>query len=287
MAKQAISKGASPWTGTFYGNLWLGIIWSGIAIYRGDIIPSEGWADAGIIGLLFVLGQMFTYLAYQYGDVSVATPIFGLKVLIVSLLASVFGGQPITPMVWLAGGLASAGVILIQWSGKAAANADSQSTADSTSRIGLTILLALTAAFSLSLFDVCLEKWATGRWNSLAFLPAMFGSAAVLSVVFLPAIDSFKRLNQIGATWWMLGGTVLMAMQAMSMCFTLSTFGDVARTNIVYSLRGMWGVIFAWLLAKTLKSNEATASRGTMIRRLTGAGLLTAAVVLAIGSGQT
>ena len=76
-----------------------------------------------------------------------------------------------------------------------------------------------------------------------------------------------------------------MVSQAMSMCYTLSTYGDVARTNIVYSLRGMWGVIFAWLLARALKSGEADASRATMMRRLIGAGLLTAAVVLAISAG--
>ena len=284
MAKQAISKGASPWTGTFYGNLWLGLIWGAIALYRGEIVPREAWTDAGIIGLCFVFGQMFTYLAYQYGDVSVATPIFGLKVLLVAVLASLLGGQSISGVVWIAGALACAGVILIQWSGKSAN--DSTSADASPARIGLTIVLALSAGFSLSLFDVFLGKWATGRWNSLAFLPAMFGSAAVLSIVFLPWVDRFRHLDELGAKWWMLGGTLLMASQAMSMCYTLSTFGDVARTNIVYSLRGMWGVIFAWLLARILKSNEASVPRATMIRRLTGAGLLTAAVILAIGSGQ-
>ena len=284
MAKQAISKGVSPWTGTFFGNLWLGLIWGAIAVYRGEIVPSEAWIDAGIIGLLFVLGQMFTYLAYQFGDVSVATPVFGTKVLIVAILASLLGGQPITAIVWLAGVLACAGVILIQWSGRTATDGDTEET--TPSRIGLTIFIALTAALSLSLFDVFLGKWATGRWNSLAFLPVMFGSAAALSVVFLPWVDKFGRLKELNATWWMLGGTFLMASQAMSMCYTLSTYGDVARTNIVYSLRGMWGVIFAWLLARALKSGEANASRATMMRRLIGAGLLTAAVVLAISAGE-
>ncbi len=79
-AKNAIVKGTSPWTGTFFGNLWLAIIWAVYGISTGDLLPVAGWWQAAVIGLTFFLGQLFTYLAFQYGDVSVATPIFGVKV---------------------------------------------------------------------------------------------------------------------------------------------------------------------------------------------------------------
>lgn len=276
LAKQGIQRGASPWTGTFFGNLWLAMIWACIAVYRGEIVPREAWTDAGIIGLLFVLGQLFTYLAYQFGDVSVATPIFGVKVLIVAIVASVLAREDVPGVIWVAGVLASAGVILIQWSG---GGADQE---DKPTRPGLTVLVALCAAFSLSLFDVCLQKWVKGTWNSFAFLPVMFGTAALLSVVFLPKVDSLKRLRKLKATKWMLGGTILMAAQAMSMCYSLAQFGDAARINIVYALRGLWGVLLAWLLARALGTNEASVGKTVMLRRLAGAVLLTSAVVLAI-----
>ena len=278
LAKQAIDRGASPWTGTFYGNLWLGLIWAVVAVVRGDVVPPEAWLHAGIIGLLFVMGQLFTYLAYQLGDVSVATPVFGVKVLMVAVLTSTLVGESVPGSIWFAGAMASVGIILIQWSGR------SKGTANERSRTGLSILVALCAAFCLSLFDVSLQMWANGVWDSFAFLPAMFGTAAILSVLFLPKVDSFQSLRRIKATRWMLAGTFLMAAQAMSMCYSLTQFGDAPRINIVYALRGLWGVIFAWLLAKSLRTNEATVGKPVMIRRLIGAALLTIAVLLAVNA---
>jgi drug/metabolite transporter (DMT)-like permease len=275
LAKQAIDRGVSPWTGTFLANVWLALFWAGVAIVRGEIIPVEAWGDAALIGLLFVLGQLFTFLAFQFGDVSVATPVFGVKVLMVAAVTSLLAEINVPLNVWAAGALACVGIMLIQWSdGRAPANAR-------TSRRGLTIILALSAAFCLSLFDVSLQEW-VGSWNSFAFLPVMFGAAGVLSLVFLPKVDGPKRLYELKATKWMLGGTLLMAVQAMSMCYALAEFGDAPRVNIVYALRGLWGVMLAWQLARTLGTNEATLGRAVMLRRLAGAVLLTVAVFAAI-----
>jgi drug/metabolite transporter (DMT)-like permease len=277
LAKQAIDLGVTPWTGTFFANVWLALFWAGVAIVRGEVLPVEAWGDAALIGLLFVLGQLFTYLAFQFGDVSVATPVFGVKVLMVAALTSLLAGINVPANVWAAGAMACVGIILIQWSsGPAHANAR-------TSRRGLTIILALGAAFCLSLFDVFLQEW-VGSWNSYAFLPVMFGAAGILSLVFLPKVDGPKRLRELKATRWMLAGTLLMATQAMSMCYALAEFGDAPRINIVYALRGLWGVVLAWLLARTLGTNEATLSRVVMLRRLAGALLLTAAVFTAIAA---
>ncbi|MEZ6123172.1 MAG: DMT family transporter [Planctomycetaceae bacterium] len=271
--KQGIQRGASPWTGTFYGNLWLALIWAAIAVARNELVPSAAWTDAAIIGLLFFLGQLFTYLAFKYGDVSVATPIFGVKVLMVAVLTSIQSGTRVAGIIWLAGALATVGIMLIQSSGG--------HLEITPRRRNITILLAMTAAFCLSLFDVCLQSWAAA-WTSYAFLPVMFGCAAVLSLTFLPAVDSISRLHELKATWWMLAGTVLMALQAMSMCFSLAEFQDAPRINIVYALRGLWGVVLAWMLSRVLKTSESRLARIVMLKRLLGAGLLTAAVVIAI-----
>jgi drug/metabolite transporter (DMT)-like permease len=277
LAKQAIDRGVSPWTGTFLANVWLALFWAGVAIVRGDIIPVEAWGDAALIGLLFVLGQLFTFLAFQFGDVSVATPVFGVKVLMVAALTSLLAGINVPGNVWAAGAMACVGIILIQWSGeRVPANSPA-------SRRGLTVILALGAAFCLSLFDVSLQEW-VGSWNSFAFLPVMFGAAGILSLVFLPKIDGPRRMGELKATRWMLSGTLLMAVQATSMCFALAEFGDAPRVNIVYALRGLWGVMLAWLLARTLGTNEATLNRAVMLRRLAGALMLTAAVFTAIAA---
>ncbi len=273
MAKQAIERGASPWTGTFYGNLWLALVWVTIAFLRGEVIPVSAWWLAGVVGLLFVLGQLFTYLAYQFGDVSVATPVFGVKVLMVAVLTSTLAQTPVAGVIWAAGAMATAGVILIQWS-------PGSSQSDRRKQV-ITILMALTAAFSLSLFDVGLQTWAA-EFSGYSYLPVTFGAAGILSLAFLPKTDSFSRLREIKATKWMLAGTFLMASQATGICFSLAHFGDAPRINIVYALRGLWGVVLAWLLARKLRTSEATVGRSVMLRRLVGSVLLTAAVLLAM-----
>jgi len=108
-ARKAISRGASAWTGTFYGNLWLGLSWLLVGVCRWDVIPVAEWWRAVIVGLLFFLGQLFTFTAFHYGDVSVATPIFGVKILFVAVLSSLMAGQSISPTIWVAAFVATGG----------------------------------------------------------------------------------------------------------------------------------------------------------------------------------
>ncbi len=278
MVKRGTSKGVSPWTGTFLGNIWLALIWSVPALVQGKIAPMEVWGQAVVIGSLFVLGQLFTYLAFQYGDVSVATPIFGVKVLIVAVLGAVLAGDVVPVRVWLAAVLATVGVILVQSAGRSAGG---HGRLTETDRRGRTILMAVAAATSLSLFDVFLQKWGPG-WNSREFLPVAFGCTALLSCGLLPWVDRPGRLRQLNAVRWILPGTLLMAIQAVSMSYSLSTYGDATRINIVYALRGLWGVLLAWGLARWFRGGEADLSPRVMLLRLLGAVLLTASVVVAL-----
>ena len=279
MVKRGTSKGVSPWTGTFLGNIWLALIWSVPAFAQGAVVPMEVWGQAAVIGSLFVLGQLFTYLAFQYGDVSVATPVFGVKVLIVAVLGAVLAGDVVPIRVWMAAVLAAVGVILVQSAaGRSAVRGQRSRQAD---RKGRTIIMALAAATSLSLFDVFLQKWGPS-WNSREFLPVAFGCAAVLSCGLLPWVDRPGRLRELNAVWWILPGTLLMAVQAVSMSYSLSTYGDATRINIVYALRGLWGVLLAWALARWFSGGEADLAPGVMLLRLLGAVLLTASVVVAL-----
>lgn len=276
LVKQGIQRGASPWTGTFCGNMWVAAIWLCVALWRGHVIPLEAWPAAIVIGLLFLLGQVCTYLAYEVGDVSVATPVFGTKVLMVAALMPLVGDERASRTIWLAGSLACCGIVLIQW-----ASPDPNAPDQSRKRLLLPISLALLAAFFLSLFDVALQHWASD-YEGADFLPVMFGASAVFTLVLWPKVTPVATLKANRCLPWLLLGTLLMALQAMSMCFSLAQFGDPARVNIVYALRGLWGVLFAWLFATMLKTNEANAGRTTMLRRLAGAILLTSAVVVAI-----
>lgn len=275
-------KGTSPWTGTFFGNLWLAIIWAIYGISTGELLPVAGWWQAAVIGLTFFLGQLFTYLAFQYGDVSVATPIFGVKVIIVALLAAVLADEPVALRVWGGAVLATIGVALVQaGTGKSLQSSDGPSIGRPSKSAVLTVILALSAALALSLFDIGLQTW--GReWKSHRFLPMMFVWTGLFSCGVLPWVDRPSRLKELKTGRLMLIATLLMALQAMSMSYSLSAYGDATRINIVYALRGLWAVVLAWTLARLFGGREANQTTRVMLLRLLGAGMLTISVIVAL-----
>ena len=272
--RKAIGRGASAWTGTFYGNLWLGLSWLLVGIYRWDVMPVADWWQAAIIGLLFFSGQFFTYTAFRYGDVSVATPIFGVKILLVAVLSSITTGQNTAWPVWAAAFIATAGIILVQsGSGNAQKHIRRQMFA--------TVVTALLAASTMTVFDVLLATWGKTH-GALQFLPVMFVFASLFSFGLLPWVTPGAKMKSANALRPMLFATILMALQAMGMTIALSQFADATRVNIVYALRGLWAIVFAWLLAHSFEGGERHVTRSVMLRRAAGALLLTGAVVLAL-----
>lgn len=270
LIKKASSFGVGPWTVTFVANLWAALVFSTLLLMGGPGQPlSQLWQPA-IIGVLYILGQVFTFVALSRGDVSVATPVFSVKVLLVAVLVTVVAHEQLPAGVWAAAALATVGIALVQRS----------SSASQHSRVAFTVAFALLAATTFSFFDVLVQRWAPA-WGAGRFLPVAFAIAAVLSLGFLPWIDKPSLIAR-KAILPLLVGTLCIALQAICIVFALAHFGDAARVNVVYALRGLWGVVLAFAFARVLNSGEAGLSTRVMISRLIGAGLLTAAVVMAI-----
>ena len=280
-SKNAIGRGSSPWTSTFLSNLWLAIAWSGYGLYQGELLPVNAWWQAALVASAFVTGLVFTYLAYQHGDISVATPIFGVKVIIVAVMIAMLGQESIPGRVWVGAFLATLGVAFVQAETRAPQHTSGNSSAGHIRKAILTVALALLSATLFSLFDVGLQLWAK-TWGAAKFLPVMFIFTAVLSCGFLPWVDHPQRLRDLGTLRPMLIGTMLMSLQAMSMSYSMSAYGDATRINIVYALRGLWAVVVAWILARAFGGREAHHSVRVMLLRLFGAGLLTASVIVAL-----
>jgi hypothetical protein len=108
--------------------------------------------------------------------------------------------------------------------------------------------------------------------------------AGLLSLGFLPWVKlSAFREREVRRP--MLLGSFLFASQSFCIVLAIGFFGDAARVNIVYSMRGIWGVLVAWTFAQWLGGGESEATSGVMISRLAGAALLTVAVIVAIAIG--
>ena len=268
--KRAAQAGVNPWTVTFLANFWSTITFSSLWILGGTMQPWFMLWQPAVIAILYMLGLVFTFSAIEHGDVSVATPVFGIKVLIVAILVTLFGGEILPALVWYAAGLAVLGIALIQWTGYGTHRR----------RILFTLLFASLAACSFATFDVLVQKWAPA-WGPGRFLPCVYWIVGLLSLGFLPAVQ-FDLLKNKEIRTSLIAGTILIALQAMCIVFTLSAFGDATRVNVVYATRGLWGVLLAWMVAKKWGGAEAKLPQKLMWIRLTGAIILTTAVIIAL-----
>ncbi len=263
----------NPWTFTFLANMWAAVLFSLFWFRGGTGQPLVMLWQPAIIAVLYIAGLVFTFMAIENGDVSIATPVFGLKVLLVALLMTFAMEQSLPKLVWIAAGLAVLGIATIQWTG-----------GGHPKRLLFTICFALLAATSFATFDVLVQSfspdWGTGR-----LLPIVYWIVAALSVIFLPFVQKEKYLDPTIRLPLYLG-SFLIACQAICIVFAVSHFQDATRVNVVYATRGLWGVLFAWTAAKIWGGSEADVPVKQMVIRLCGAALLTGAVILAILAGK-
>jgi drug/metabolite transporter (DMT)-like permease len=236
----------------------------------GGQIPSPEylWQPA-FAGLLFIGGQMLVFLALEKGDVSVATPVMGAKVILVALFTTWIMASPVRPALWAAAGLSCLGIALLH------------RTAQTSPRhhVMWTTSLALAAATSFAVFDVLVMKWAP-RWGVGRFLPLTMLMGAIFSLLYLPLFR--QPLRALGAADWrlLLCGGMFMAVQAVLLIATLARFGDATAVNVIFGLRGIWSVAAVWLVGHWFGNRERSIGASGMKWRVVGAALLSGAVVL-------
>ena len=267
--KRAGEAGCGAIAPLAFTNAFSAIAFSTLWFLGGTMQPLSMLWQPAIVAILYIMGMAFTFLAVERGDVSIATPVLGVKVIFVAALLTLFVGQELPGVVWVAAVLAAAGIAVIQWTGKADAR-----------RAVFTILFAVSAAASFASFDVLVQQWAP-TWGTGRFLPITYAMVGVTSLAMMPWID-FQALRKPKPRMLMLAGAALFAAQAICIVFTLAEFGDAARVNVVYTLRGLWGVALAWAAAKIWGGAEAELNRGQLMTRVAGAIMLTAAVILVI-----
>ena len=267
--KRAGAAGVGPWTITFLANQSAMLAFSSLWFWGG---PGQPWSclwQPAIIAWLYIQGLVFTFLAIGRGDVSVATPVFGLKVILVAFLLATMGGESLPRSVWYACLLATLGIGLIQWTGQGKRR-----------NVAFTVLLALGAASSYASFDVLVQRWAPA-WGAGRFLPLVYWMVGLLSLGLVPWVQ-WSKLREPAVLALLVPGALLIALQAVCIVVTLSVFGDAARVNVVYALRGLWAVVLAWAASKIWGGSEALLGPKAWLTRLLGAGFLTAAVILAL-----
>lgn len=267
--KQASGHGLGVWRTTFVANFICALLFSGLWLLGGQLQPLAQWWQPAVVAALFLAGQILSFLAIERGDVSVATPVMGVKVILVAGFTTLVIGESVPATLWLAAGAASAGIALL----------NRRDNRGSHARVGLTIGLAALAAAAYALFDVLVQKWSPA-WGAGRFLPVMLGFVALYSFALVPFFHAPLRAIARPARRPLLLGGLFIAMQAVVLITTLSIFGDATAVNVVYASRGLWSVLAVWWLGDWFSNTEGRSGPAVLRNRLIGAGLLMSAIVL-------
>jgi hypothetical protein len=159
-------------------------------------------------------------------------------------------------------------------------------------RLVVTVGWSFAAASVFALTDVCVQKWVPSVGYS-RFAPVMFGSMGILSLVYLPSLITAARSSPSQRSLlhgfpraslpWLLGGALLLAVQALAMYSAIGLHGSATLTNILYGSRCLWSVLLVWILGVAAGDFSSREKRfAIMARRFLGALLLIGAMALVL-----
>ena len=270
--KAAISRGMSSWVVTFWSNISMGVLFLPVLL-----LGPGGWHPSALpwallAGGLFFAGQVCTFRSLAAGDVSVATPALGSKVVFVALMSLALPDNRPDPDLWLAVFLTMAGVILLH-----------QGPGRHVSHPLVTAAWALSAALAFAATDIVVQITAPMTGFTL-FMPVMFATVAALSVpLLLPRmLRAAPGPVRPGGHRWGTAGIMLLALQSAGVAAAIGIYGDATGVNVVYSSRGLWSLLLLALFAQQLGVAEFGLERRTFLLRLAGSILILAAVVIVL-----
>lgn len=282
--KRASETGADVWRTAFVCNVASAICFQPLLLLGGNARPLSQWWQPALVALLFLSGQIWTFVSLSRGDVSVATPVLGIKILLVAAFAALLVAQPPTPKMWLSAALATAGVALLNLSGRRS-NQENKDTEQQMgtrhNKAGFTIFTAGLAALSYAAFDVLIQKWAAD-WGLGRFLPATIGLVGLYSLVLIFFFPAPLRALPLRARRPLAGAALFMSLQAVIFVSTIAYFRNAAAANVLYSVRGLLSIAAVWLLGHWFGNTEKAQGSATFAPRLFGATLMFIAVVLVL-----
>ena len=253
--------------------------WSApLVIFFPGTAHSSGFLGAFLAGSALFVGRACAIRALAKGDLSLATPVLGMKTIFVALLTVFLLKEPVSPGLMAGAVLSSMAVALLSLSpgilhGKKEGAALDRATAG----------WALLAAFFFGLTDVTVQRFAKMLGVGW-FQPLMFATLVVLTpILFVPELLGKRKTKPLlpsPARSGALGGSVVIGFQTSLVVFVIGFFGHATATNVVYATRGLWAI----LLEGALGGGSAYHDKRVLAVRLAGAALLLASVALAVGS---
>jgi drug/metabolite transporter (DMT)-like permease len=270
MALKRAMDGGHPWRVLFIVNLIGAVLFQTWLLHGGEPFTTTHVLHAVMAGTAFFIGQVFTFIAISRGDISIATPVLGTKVVFVALLVFVTGGEELGWKLWVATFLTTVALALL--GGEWRANRE---------RLLVSVGFAFLASIAFAATDVMQQLWvpAVGFGH---FGPVMFATVGLLSFTLIPFFSAPLRQMPRPMVIWAFGGGLLLTIQAMGIAYCIAVYHEVTVTNVLYNTRGLWSVALVWVIGHWFANAEKHVGRAIMTRRLIGALILLGAVYLSL-----
>ncbi len=267
--KLAAKAKVDIWRTNFISNLLTAICFQPFWLVSGELPSWELWWQPAIVAALYIVGQVLTLLSLTKGEVSIAAPVLGLKLMVVPLFIFVIGAGELPKSIWLACGTAALAVVLL--------NVSRHRVTRGT--LLFSVLAAAAGAGAFAMFDVCVQLWSKD-WGHGGFLPVMFLFSTLFSLAFIPLFDEgLAKLSPL-AKRALAGVGVFFALQALAIVISVAYWQKAASSNVVYSTRGLCSLLVVACFGGWLGVQDAGLDRRTLVFRLVGALLMMVAIVI-------
>lgn len=259
------------WRTTFVANLVVAALFSLLWLLGGPPVDRELLWQPGVIAMCLFVGQISQFLALEKGDVSVAVPVFGLKVVLVAFLTPYLIGEAVGVKLWIAAFLSVLGITCLNRKdeGKPPRN------------LLITFVAGGVGAVAFAVFDVLVQKWGH-TWGAGRLLPCIFWINALLSFGLIFRFSAPLSAVPKQAWKWLLGGSTLLGVQSITFVSTLAIFGKATNANIVYASRGLLSVLLVWMVGHWFSNAEQHLGPKVLRWRLIGALMMLSAIVLVV-----
>ena len=289
--KAALTRGVSVWQMSLWCNVSMAVLYLPFWASTDAGTLWAHWPLVAVVTVLFFAGQLLTFLALNFGDVSVATPMLGAKVVLVPVVAAGFFLESVSHRWWFAALLSTCAVVVVSRSvplrTTQVPDLPDSTTARREGQLLRTVASSLGAAAIFATTDVLFQFWSL-RVGVAGFIAAMYTLLGVLSLmVYLPVFG--RKLLVLPASTSarnaLLVACLLQAGQNLVMSLVLRFHGHATAVNVVYSSRCIWSVVLAWATARWVGGTEDRLPANLLWMRLGGAGLLLAAICLVVLPG--
>lgn len=269
--KRSSQLGVDVWQTAFVANLVGAVTYSLLWLLGGPPLRPAVWWQPILIAVCLFGGMTTQFLAFNRGEVSVAVPVMGMKILVVAFLTPVLVGEEVRSLLWISALLSVVGVAFLNWR-----------SADGAQRsITTAIVAGCAAAFCFGTFDILVQKW--GReWGAGRLLPMVFWLNGLLSLICVKGFKTPLRAIPRAGWQWLLTGSLLVSLQSILFIGCLATYGQATKANITYSARGLMSVLLVWTVGHHFGNAESSLGAKVLCFRVLGATCLLAAIVIAM-----